>query len=110
VEADIRGKQTVKADGFQAYDIISKSGHKHQPELVKEKKAHEVMTCTHILISNAKAFILRTFHGVGKKYLKAYLDEFCFPLNGRTWEPQLFDRLVSAFVNSQGACYAELTE
>jgi len=36
----------------------------------------------HILISNAKAFLLGTFHGFGKKHLQSYLDEFCYRLTG----------------------------
>ena len=110
VKADIRENQILKTDGFPAYNVVGKSGHKHQRELVKGKKAHEVMKWTHILISNAKAFILGTFHGIGNKHLQAYLDEFCYRFNRRNWEPQLFDRLVTACANSPGICFAELTQ
>lgn len=110
VRADMRENQTVKTDGFPAYNIVDQSGHRHQRELVKGKKAHEVLTWTHILVSNAKSFILGTFHGIGKKHLQAYLDEFCYRFNRRYWEHQLFDRLVAACVNSKGVCYAELTK
>lgn len=110
VKEDIRGNQIVKTDGFRAYNVVGKSGHKHRRELVKGKKAHEVLKWTHILISNAKAFILGTFHGVGKKHLQAYLDEFCYRFNRRHWEHQLFDRLVTACANSQGIRFAELTK
>ena len=81
-----------------------------QPILVKGKKAHEVMKWTHILMPNAKAFILGTSHGIGKKHLQAYLDEFCYRFNRRNWESQLFDRLVTACINSRGVSFAELTQ
>lgn len=110
VKADVKENQTIKTDGFRAYTVVAKNGHTHRPELVKGKKAHEVLTWTHILISNAKSFLLGTFHGIGKKHLQAYLDEFCYRFNRRTWEHQLFDRLVTACVNSRGICYAELTQ
>ncbi|MBW2309407.1 MAG: IS1595 family transposase, partial [Deltaproteobacteria bacterium] len=48
--------------------------------------------------------------GIGKKHFQAYLDEFCYRFNRRNWEQQLFDRLVTACVNSKGICYAELTQ
>lgn len=84
VKTDVKENQIIKTDDFRAYNIVVKSGHKHLRELVKGKKAHEVLTWTHILISNAKSFILGTFHGIGKKHLQAYLDEFCYRFNRRT--------------------------
>jgi transposase-like protein len=110
LKGHIKENQTIKTDGFSVYSVVEKAGHKHKREVVRGKKAHEVMKWTHILISNAKAFILGTFHGIGKKHLQAYLDEFCYRFNRRNWELQLFDRLVTACVNSHGICYAELTK
>ena len=107
---DIHENQSIKTDGFKAYEVIGGTGHIHQQYIVKGRKAHEVMKWTHILVSNAKAFILGTFHGICKKHLQAYLDEFCYRFNRRFWESQLFDRLVTACVNSHGLTYAELTQ
>lgn len=33
------------------------------------------------LFKKAKSWLYKTFHGIGSKYLQAYLDEFCFRLN-----------------------------
>ncbi|KAA0243503.1 MAG: IS1595 family transposase [Candidatus Brocadia sp. AMX2] len=110
VKASVRVNQPVKTDGLPVYTIVSKSGHNHIQEIVKGKKAHEVLKWTHILISNAKSFIMGTFHRFGKKHLQAYLDEFCYRFNRRKWELQLFDRLVTACVNSQAIYFAELTQ
>ncbi|TSA24916.1 DDE transposase, partial [bacterium] len=43
------------------------------------------------------------------KHLQSYLDEFCYRLNRRFFENQLFDRLLNASVLSKGITYAELT-
>ena len=110
VKADLRENQTVKTDGLPVYNVVSEIGHIHQQEIVKGKKAHEVLKWVHILIGNAKAFILGTFHGVSRKHLQAYLDEFCYRFNRRKWELQLFDRLVTACINFRGVCFAELTK
>jgi hypothetical protein len=56
---------------------------------VKEK-----MTEVIILVSNAKVFILGTYHGVMANHLQKYLDEFCCRFNRRFWSGQGFDRLV----------------
>ena len=42
------------------------------------------MENTNVMISNAKAFILGTFHGLPKKNLDLYLSEFCFRFNRRS--------------------------
>ncbi|MBZ0193300.1 MAG: IS1595-like element ISCku1 family transposase [Candidatus Kuenenia stuttgartiensis] len=110
IKADIKGVQTVKTDGLPAYAVVSKSGHTHQQEIVKGKNAHEVLKWTHMLISNAKSFLLGTFHRMGKKHLQSYLDEFCYRFNRRKWESQLFDRLITACTISRAICFAELTQ
>jgi len=110
IHASVKVNQSVKTDGLPVYTIVNNSGHIHLQEIVKGKKAHEVLKWTHILISNAKSFIIGTFHRFGKKHLQSYLDEFCYRFNRRKWELQLFDRLVTACVNSQAICFAELTQ
>ncbi len=67
------------------------------------------MKWVHILASNSKAFLLVTFHGIGRKHLQSYLDEFCYRFNRRRWEKELFDRLIRACATSGGVTYSELT-
>ena len=50
----------------------------------------------HIIISNAKAFILGTYHGLSKKYLQSYLDEYSFRFNRRDFGAALLQRLTLA--------------
>ncbi len=63
----------------------------------------------HVLISNAKSFLLRTYHGIGKKHLQSYFDEFTFRFNRRFWPQQLFPRLVCAVATSNILGYGDLT-
>ena len=63
----------------------------------------------HILISNVKSFLLGTYHGIGKKHLQRYFDEFAFRFNRRFWPQQLFSRLVSAVAASNILGYGDLT-
>jgi transposase-like protein len=110
VVGNITENQTVKTDGLPAYNVVAENGHTHQREIVKGKKAHTVLKWTHILVSNAKAFILGTFHGIDRKHLQGYLDEFCYRFNRRRWEGQLFDRLVTACVTCPTFTFSELTQ
>ena len=50
----------------------------------------------------------RTYHGLGKKHLQSYFDEFCFRFNRRFWPHQLFPRLVCAVAASYILGYGDL--
>lgn len=50
----------------------------------------------HTAISNMKAFLNGTYHGVTKAHLQEYLDEFDFRYNRRKFGEHLFERLAMA--------------
>ena len=60
----------------------------------------EMLVHLHRNISNLKAFINGTYHGVTKTHLREYLDEFCFRFNRRGFAVHLFERLASAAFTS----------
>jgi hypothetical protein len=62
----------------------------------------------HIVVSNAKAFILGTYHGLDSLHIQSYLDEFCFPFNRRFFSTRLFNRIVNACAFSSPTSYSEL--
>jgi transposase-like protein len=112
VESDIHPQQTIKTDGWPAYRVVQDLGHTHIPEIIYGEKGsnhHTALKWVHILASNAKAFLLGTYHGVTPKHLQAYLDEFCYRFNRRKWPEQLFDRLLKACVSTMTITFAELT-
>ena len=83
----------------------------HDKQLVYPNQGaprHDVLKWVNVLVSNAKAFILGTYHGVQKKHLQRYLDEFCYRFNRRFWPGQAFDRLLLACSRSGPMTYAEL--
>ncbi|WP_274364246.1 transposase [Paenibacillus thermotolerans] len=47
------------------------------------------------LIHEARKWINRTFHGIGPKYLQAYLDEFCFRMNRMFRHESAIDTLAA---------------
>lgn len=110
VRTDIKENQRIITDGFRAYQVVGEEGHDHQREIMKNSDVDKVLRWSHILISNAKAYLLGTFHGVNKKHLQSYLDEFCYRFNRRWAENQLFDRLLTACVTSPGIAFSELTQ
>lgn len=57
---------------------------------------NDMLVHLHRIILNLKAFINGTYHGVTKKHLQEYLDEFCFRFNRRGFAEHLFERLTLA--------------
>ena len=87
----IKQGSTIHADGYRSYKK-GLLGYEHQPKVYNPNTG--LLHWLHVMISNAKAFILGTFHGLPKKNLDLYLSAFCFRFNRRNMN--LFERLVVA--------------
>ncbi len=109
VKERIAPAQRIRTDGYQSYSQLSTLGHQHDGSPVPATQAAEELPWVHTAISNAKRFLLGTYHGVSHKHLQRYLDEFCYRFNRRTWEKQLTDRLLTACIQAKPITYAELT-
>lgn len=108
-EKEIEPGATGRTDGLAIYNTLA-AAYKHEPTVAKGKPKDAVSHWVHIVISNAKAFIDGTFHGLDEKHLQRYLDEFCYRFNRRYKESELFDRLLTACIEAPPKTYGELTE
>jgi hypothetical protein len=61
----------------------------------------EMLAWLHIIVSNVKAFIQGTAHGLDGKHLQRYLNEACYRFNRRFHEKTLFDHLLVAVSHSK---------
>ena len=109
VRKRIAPAQDIRTDGLKSYKHLETIGHRHIGTAVSPEKAHQDLHWVHIAISNAKCFLLGTYHGVSHKHLQSYLDEFCYRFNRRSWEKQMTDRLLTACINANPVTLAELT-
>ena len=98
---------TIVSDGSDIYLQLPDKGYRHISKIVDD--GGECMKWVHTLISNAKALIQGTFHGLDDKYMNLYLAEFCYRFNRRFWPKQLFNRLLSACLVCVPITFAELT-
>lgn len=100
----------LKTDGLHSYVPLSQEeDYDHRPVVVgTPENASAMLPWVHILIANAKRFVLGTHHGVSRKHLHRYLSEFCYRFNRRFWEAQLFDRLLTACVTCPPLRYSEV--
>ena len=88
---------TIRSDGYRSY-ILALEGytHEHKPYDSSSGLLHWL----YIVISNAKAFILGTYHGIPKGNLQSYLDKYCFRFSRRNFGGALLERLTFAVGSS----------
>ena len=87
----------IHSDGYRSYiPALEGYAHEHRPYDPNSGLLHWL----HIVISNAKAFILGTYHGLPKKHLQSYLDEYSFRFSRRDFGPALTEHLVIAIGTS----------
>ena len=96
--AAIADGSEIHSDGYCSY-ILALEGytHEHKPYDSDSGLLHWL----HIVISNAKAFILGTYHGLPKKHFQSYLDEYSFRFSRRGFSGALVDRLALAVSRSR---------
>lgn len=95
----IEGGASLQSDGLPAYKALGEEYNLvQQPFNPTDNPEH--LKWLHIIVSNAKAFIQGTYHGLDSKHLQLYLDEFAFRFGRRFWLPQLFNRILAACASS----------
>jgi transposase-like protein len=106
---DIQSGAEIHTDGLNAYNKLEGAGFQHQSTNFSPEENPDHLHWLHTIISNLKAFIGGTYHGLGKKYLQRYFDEFCYRFNRRKYEKQLFGRLLFACSKATRMTYTGIT-
>lgn len=99
----------IRADGYRLYTPLSQKGYKLQQKPYNPKSDPGYLHWLHIIISNAKAYIKGTYHGLDELHLQRYLNEFCFRFNRRRSQSGVFTSLVNTCARSSKITYYELT-
>jgi hypothetical protein len=115
VKENIEPGARVRTDGSAAYRSLSKIGFEHNRQVMldAESPAHVTMPGVHRVASLVKRWILGTHHGsVQAAHLDAYLDEFVFRFNRRTFTSRgaLFYRLMQQAVVTGPVTYQSVVE
>jgi len=86
-------ESVIRNDGYRSYiPALKDFSHEHKTYDPSSGLLHWL----HIVVGNAKAFILGTYHGLPKDNLQSFLDEFCSRFSRRSLGPALLNRLVLA--------------
>jgi transposase-like protein len=98
-----------RSDGWRAYGVLDCGNRTHQPVIVGTgENAVKVLPWVHTVIANVEGNIRGVYHGVGPNHLSRYLSEFCYRFNRRFCESQMFDRILTACINTSSISYAEV--
>jgi predicted RNA-binding Zn-ribbon protein involved in translation (DUF1610 family) len=71
----------AKTDGWSGYP--GAPGVHHDPHVIGPMAAHVVLPWVHRIFSNLKVWGLGVYHGLRRRHLQSYLDEFVFRFNRR---------------------------
>ncbi len=99
---------TIYTDLYSSYCGLNKEGYTHMAEEFNHTDNPDHQKWLHTIISNAKAVIGGTYHGLEKKHLQPYLGEFCYRFNRRKFPRQLFNCLLAACASTDTVTYDEL--
>lgn len=91
----------IVSDGHTSYKPLAQEGYIHEAKTYYKEDEEEFLKSLHKVISNVKAYILGTYHGLGATYIQSYFDEFCFRFNRRFNPNEIFDRLLNACALAQ---------
>lgn len=94
VEAHIKRESHIISDSYPGFSKITTVVDNHTASVVRPQEAMRKLPWVHTMISNCKRELLGVHHSVSRKYLQGYLDEFCYKVNRRDFETDLFDRLL----------------
>jgi hypothetical protein len=106
---DNESQQHFIADQAWAHSSVKKMGHILESHKSTPKSAVTNLGWLHMAISLAKQFLLGTYHGVSRKHMQYYLDEFCFRYNRRFKEDLLHESLLRACLLAPPIPYPVLT-
>ena len=97
VDSKIVPWSIIETDALSVYGILDDLDFVHESFVTENGiKAKELFPWVHLVIGNLKRFILGTHHHADPKYLRLYVSEYCYRLNRRFHEDDLFEHLLKA--------------
>jgi predicted RNA-binding Zn-ribbon protein involved in translation (DUF1610 family) len=106
MKENIASGATAKTDGFASYPGAPHVS--HEPHVIGPMAAHIVLPAIHRVFSNLKTWGLGVYHGLRRKHLQAYLDEFVFRFNRRKSRHAAFAILLGIAAGHEPAPYKML--
>jgi len=98
-ENHIEKGSKIISDGFKSYKSQKlKKDYFVEYDMTPADSEDSKLRWLHTFVSNAKAFVLGTFHGLKADDLQLYMDEFCYRFNRRYIPHLTFDKLINSAI------------
>lgn len=97
---------TIKTDGWSSYPGTPNV--RHESHVIGSMAAHIVLPWVHRVFSNLKTWALGVYHGLRRKHIQAYLDEFTFRFNRRRTRHAAFKTLLGIGLQLKPVTYKML--
>jgi transposase-like protein/Zn ribbon nucleic-acid-binding protein len=105
VLANVEPGSVILTDDHASYVNLSKLGYTHDPKTVGLMAAHVVLPWVHRVFALLKRWGLGVYHGLRRKHIQTYLDEYCFRFNRRHWRRVSFEKILG-IASAKSALYA----
>ena len=106
VKANVKPGTTLLTDGHKSFPGLK--GYRHDPRVVGKMAAHIVLPWIHRAFSLMKRWGLGTYHGLRRKHVDTYLNEFVFRYNRRFYRHVSFETLLGLAAHKEPASYWDL--
>jgi transposase-like protein len=106
VSANVKRGATLLTDGHKSFPSLK--GYRHDPRVVGKMAGHIVLPWIHRAFSLMKRWSLGTYHGLRRKHVDTYLNEFVFRYNRRFYRHVSFETLLGLAADKEPASYWDL--
>jgi transposase-like protein len=103
---------TIKTDGLRSYLGLGNKGYRHDRIFAAHWSTPEALRWLHTAVSNAKALIGGTYHGLSaadSKHLQTYLHEYAYRYNRRHRPDTILDHCIAAVAACHAWTYWDIT-
>lgn len=96
IRRNVEPGSLLVTDGNTSYRGLKE--YHHQEFVIGSMVAHHLLHWSHRVISLLKRWGMGTYHGVRRRYVRRYLDEFVWRFNRRRSRPATFHKLLGLAV------------
>ena len=109
VRANVKPGATLLTDGHASYPGLS-GDYRHDPRVVGVMAANIILPWSHRAFALMKRWALGTYHGLRRKHIDTYLDEFVFRYNRRLYRHVSFETMLGLAANHEPASYWQIVK
>ena len=106
VRANVKRGTTLITDGHASYPGLT--DYRHDPRVVGKMAGHVVLPWVHRVFALLKRWSLGTYHGLPRRHLNTYLNEFVFRYNRRFHRHVSFEALLGLAAQHEPASYWDI--